>query len=413
MAAEPLAGKTEPDGFGVLGPLEVVRCGRAAPLGGPRQRAVLALLLLEANRVVSLDRLGQDVWGGDPPEGWVSTLQTYVFHLRQALEPNRVRGAAGGVLMTSGGGYLLRVDRDRLDAARFQDGFTAARTALCLWRGPVLADLADYAFTRPEAARLEELRLAAVEARIDADLALGRHDQLTGELERLADKHPLRERLHGQLMLALYRSGRQADALGAYQRARNLLTGELGIDPAEPLRRLHASILAHDPALDWNGGGQDPADGHRTGAGVLSLNGPAEKLFLAAAEPQPGAVTGSPYRGLAAFGEQDAGWFFGREAATTQVLDRMSRRLEGTGLLVVSGASGAGKSSLLRAGVLPRIREAGLPAAPGAASWPCVLFTPTRAPLDELALRVALLAGTDASAVRRGLETDPAGFALT
>jgi WD40 repeat protein len=126
-----------------------------------------------------------------------------------------------------------------------------------------------------------------------------------------------------------------------------------------------------------------------------------------------GAVTGSPYRGLAAFGEQDAALFFGREAATAQVLERMSQRLAGAGLLMVSGVSGAGKSSLLRAGVLPRIRAAGLAAAPGAASWPCVVFTPTRAPLEELALRVAVLAGTDASAVRRGLEADPAGFDLT
>jgi len=164
-------------------------------------------------------------------------------------------------------------------------------------------------------------------------------------------------------------------------------------------------------------------------AGALGLTGPAEELFVAAARgtvppaqvlapaenagPRPAAVTGCPYRGLAAFGEQDAGWFFGREAATGQVLGRMSRLLDGPGVLVVSGASGAGKSSLLRAGVLPRIREDGLAAAPGAAWWPCVVFTPTRAPLDELALRVAPLAGADASAVRRGLAADPAWFALT
>jgi WD40 repeat protein/transcriptional regulator with XRE-family HTH domain len=163
-------------------------------------------------------------------------------------------------------------------------------------------------------------------------------------------------------------------------------------------------------------------------AGALGLTGTAAKLFVAAARgnvpaaqvlaaadgarPWPGAVTGSPYRGLAAFGEQDAEFFFGREAATAQVLDRMSRLLAGTGLLVVSGVSGAGKSSLLRAGMLPRIRECGLAAAPGAASWPRVVFTPTHAPLDELALRVAVLAGTDASAVRHGLDTSPEGFAL-
>jgi WD40 repeat protein/transcriptional regulator with XRE-family HTH domain len=163
-------------------------------------------------------------------------------------------------------------------------------------------------------------------------------------------------------------------------------------------------------------------------AGALGLTGPAEELFVAAARgnvppaqvlaaagaagPRPGPVTGSPYRGLAVFGEQDAAFFFGREAAVGQVLEQMSRHVPGAGLLMVSGVSGAGKSSLLRAGVLPRIRAAGLAAAPGAASWPCLVFTPTRAPLDELALRVAVLAGTDASAVRRGLAADPAGFAL-
>ena len=273
-----------PDAFCVLGPLEVLRAGRPVPLGGPRQRAVLALLLLEANRVVSMDRLAEDLWGGHPPKGWVNTLQTYVFHLRQALEPGQPPGAARGVLVTSGRGYLLRVSREDLDAARFQDGFTAGRAALEagrhadaaqtlgraleLWRGPVLADLADYAFTRPEAARLGELRLAAVEARIDADLALGRHDALTAELEQLAGEHPLRERLHGQLMLALYRCGRQAEALATYRRVRELLADELGIDPGEPLRRLHASVLAQDPALDWNGGRQAPAEHHPPGVRV-------------------------------------------------------------------------------------------------------------------------------------------------
>ena len=421
MAVDTAIGETEPARFHILGPLEVVRSGCVVPLGGRRQRAVLALLLLEANRVVSFDRLAEDVWGGHPPPGSVTTLHSYAFRLRQALEPDRSRGVAGDVLVTKDRGYLLQVNREHLDAAMFEEAGTAGRaaleagrfteaaqtlrTALGLWRGPVLADLADYAFARPEAARLEELRLAAVEDRIDADLALGRHQALTGELERLAGEHPLRERLHGQLMLALYRCGRQADALAAYRRVRDLLAGELGIDPGEPLQRLHGSVLAHDPALDWKPGRPAPAEGHRAG--------PSASAASPSPQRPPRRSAGSPYRGLSVFGERDAGWFFGREAAAAALLDRMSRLLAGAGLLVVSGASGAGKSSLLRAGVLPRIWEAGLAAAPGAASWPCVLFTPTRAPLDELALRVAPLAGADAAAVRRGLAADPGGFALT
>jgi YVTN family beta-propeller protein len=278
MAVGTTIGESEPAQFRILGPLEVVRSGCVVPLGGRRQRAVLALLLLEANRVVSVDRLAEDVWGGHPPQGSVTTLQSYVFRLRRALEPDRLRGGAGEVLVTKDRGYLLRVNREHLDAAIFEEAGTAGRAALDagryteaaqrlrqaldLWRGPVLADLADYAFTRPEAARLEELRLAAVEDRIDADLALGRHQALTGELERLAGEYPLRERLHGQLMLALYRCGRQAEALAAYRRVRDLLAGELGIDPGEPLQCLHGSVLAHDPALDWHGARPAPTQGH-------------------------------------------------------------------------------------------------------------------------------------------------------
>ena len=212
--------------------------------------------------------------------------------------------------MTRNHGYLLRVDRGRLDATRFQDAFSAGRAALQagrhaeaagtlhqalgLWRSGVLADLADYAFTRPEAARLEELRLAATEARIDADLALGRHDALAAELEQLAAGHPVRERLHGQLMLALYRCGRQADALAAYRRVRDLLAGELGIDPGEPLRRLHASVLAQDPALDWHGDRQVAADGHPPDAGTPAVSpAPAPPPGRAAPgrEPDPARRT--------------------------------------------------------------------------------------------------------------------------
>jgi len=294
MAPDEASDPAEPDAFGILGPLEVLRSGRAVPLGGPRQRAVLAVLLLQPNRVVSADRLVEDVWAGHAPEASVTSLQTYVFHLRRALEPGRPRGGAPEVLATRDRGYLLQVSRERLDAAVFEDGLTAGLAALeagrhsqarerlgralDLWRGPVLADLSDYAFIQAEAARLEELRLAAWEGRIEADLALGRHDGLTAELERLVGDHPLRERLHGQLMLALYRCGRQAEALAAYRRVRDLLAAELGIDPGEQLRRLHASVLAHDPALDWNGSRPAPPEGRPAGTDSPAPRPPGLRL---------------------------------------------------------------------------------------------------------------------------------------
>jgi predicted ATPase/DNA-binding SARP family transcriptional activator len=262
MAVGTRIGKAGPAQFHILGPLEVVRSGCAVPLGGARQRAVLARLLLEANRLVSVDRLAEDVWDGHPPRGSVTTLHTYVFHLRRALEPDRSPGAAGDVLVTKDRGYLMRVNREHLDAVIFEDEATAGqaaleagrygeaaqtlRAALGLWRGPVLADLADYGFARPEAARLEELRLTAVEDRIEADLALGRHQALTGDLERLVGEYPLRERLHAQLMLALYRCGRQADALATYRRAREMLAAELGLEPGEELRALEQAVLRQE-----------------------------------------------------------------------------------------------------------------------------------------------------------------------
>ena len=366
MAAEPVAAETRFVEFGILGPLEVRRSGSAVPLGGPRQRAVLALLLLEANRIVSMDRLAEDVWGGDPPDGWARTLQTYVFHLRQALEPDRARGAAGGVLVTSGRGYLLRVDREHLDAELFQDGLTAGwaaldagryaeaaqtlRTALDLWRSPVLADLADYAFTRPEAARLEELRLAATEARIDADLALGRHDALTAELKQLVADHPLRERLHGQLMLALYRCGRQADALAAYRRVRDLLAGELGIDPGEPLRCLHASVLAQDPALDWNGGRPAPAEDHRPAA------------------PVPAPAPGSPGRRLAA--SRELAW--GRRRARRLLVIGSALAVAATACIVAVARPWAGEPAGLPADSVGLIDSAG-----GRSGGPVMVGSPT------------------------------------
>ena len=251
--------------FGLLGPLRVLRSGSALPLGGPRQRAVLALLLIEADKTVPLDRLVDEVWGDDPPDGAVTSLQTYVFHLRRALEPDRARGSPAEMLVTQGRGYLLRVDpattdagrfeesvrkgRVELDAGRYAEAGRTLRAALGLWRGAVLEDLGDYGFVRREAARLEDVRLSALEARIEADLALGRHAAVVGELEQLVATHPLRERLCAQLMLALYRSGRQAEALASYRRLRDRLADELGLDPDETVQRVHQAVLAHDRAV--------------------------------------------------------------------------------------------------------------------------------------------------------------------
>jgi YVTN family beta-propeller protein len=238
--------------FRILGPLEVGDDDRPVALGGPRQRALLAILLLHRGEVVSSDRIIDELWGDRPPATAAKTLQGYVSHLRKALGPD--------VLVTRGGGYQLvpeRVDADRFDAlvdeARDDDDARRARErlgeALALWRGEPLADLAYEPFAQGAVARLEEARLAALEDRIDADLALGRQRALVGELEALVNEHPNRERLLGQLMVALYRSGRQADALAAYRAGRRRLHEELALEPGPELRELERRILEHDPAL--------------------------------------------------------------------------------------------------------------------------------------------------------------------
>ncbi|MGH8974425.1 MAG: BTAD domain-containing putative transcriptional regulator, partial [Acidimicrobiia bacterium] len=253
--------------FRILGRLEVLDGGRELALGGHRQRAVLAILALSANRVVSVDRLIDDLWGEAPPARAVSTLHAYVSRLRHVLELGRPDGGPAEILVTRAPGYLLRVDAGDIDGARFEllsdeghaalaagDSGRAAAVlaqALALWRGGALADFAGEAFARPEIARLEERRLAALEGRMEAALALGRHPVVVGELEHLVAAHPLRERLHGLLMLALYRSGRQAEALRAYQNTRAFLGEELGIEPGPALRALEQAVILQDPELDW------------------------------------------------------------------------------------------------------------------------------------------------------------------
>lgn len=236
-------------------------------LGGPKQRVVLAHLILNANHVVTADRLIDAIWGDEPPDTARNTLQTYIRHLRKGLGAQRIQHRSAG--------YALIADSGAVDVHRFQSlvanaqrlvsedlpGASAAlREALGLWRGPALDDLADRESLRPEIIRLEELRMAALEERIAADLALGCHRDLVAELEALIVRHPYRERLRGQLMTALYRSGRQSDALSAYREARDALTDELGIDPSPELRRLQEQILMQDRALELGG---TPLRGYR------------------------------------------------------------------------------------------------------------------------------------------------------
>jgi DNA-binding SARP family transcriptional activator len=245
--------------FRVLGPVEVRAEGRPLALAGTRQRALLAVLLLNAGEPVSRDRVIADLWGERPPDGAVKTVQAVVSRLRRAL------GGEASRLVTSAAGYRLRVEPDELDLSRFErlcaEGRRALaagryeraaarmRAALDEWHGPPLADLALEPFAPPEVARLEDLRGAAVEDRIEADLAIGRGAELVGELEGLVAAEPLRERLRGQLMLALYRAGRQGEALDAYRDAVRTLDVELGLQPGPELERLQKAILAHDPAL--------------------------------------------------------------------------------------------------------------------------------------------------------------------
>jgi DNA-binding SARP family transcriptional activator len=300
--------------FRILGPLEVVGDAGELELGGKRQRTLLALLLLHANQVVPAWRLIELVWDEDRPADSAKALQVLVSRLRRALAPV-------DVLQTRPGGYLLQVDAESFDLARFEalaatgrrllaarDASAARRAlsdALALWRGPALADLASEPFARPETTRLEELHLDATENRIEADLMLGAHAQLVGELETLVGRNPVRERLRAQQMLALYRCGRQAEALQAYRDARRALVDELGIEPGKRLQELEQAILRQDAALD--------------------LASPA------AAVPRPGRLA--------------AGIIVGRERELEELSAALEDASAGRGrLFLISGESGVGKT---------------------------------------------------------------------
>jgi WD40 repeat protein/DNA-binding SARP family transcriptional activator len=350
--------------FRILGPLEVLEAGRVVRLGEGRQRALLALLLLRSNQVVSSERLVEDLWDDEPAATAPKMLQKYVSQLRTTLDD---RGAVDAQrLVTRGQGYLLRVEPDELDATLFErrlaegrraraagrpEAADILRGAIGLWRGPTLEEFAGHPFARADIARLDEMRVAAIEERISADLDLGRHADVIGELETLVETQPLRERLRGQLMLALYRSDRQAEALQVYRDTHRMFGDELGLDPSPELQRLEHAILAHDPSLDW------------TGAAPIAVADAAT----------PGEP---PYRGLEYFDVGDAALFFGRERLTARLVERIRR----TRLLAVVGASGSGKSSLVRAGLIA--------ASNGGTSANCrgYVITPTAHPLEALAL---------------------------
>jgi DNA-binding SARP family transcriptional activator len=280
--------------FRILGPLDVVDQGRAVNLPGAKHRALLAMLVLHANEVVSTERLIEALWEEQPPQGAQKTLQVYVSQLRKALGKDRVQ--------TKPPGYALRVGDRELDLARLRRLAEAGRLkeALALWRGPPLAEFSYERFAQGEIARLEELRLAILEQRIEQDLAAGHHVELVAELGVLVREHPLREQLRAQLMLALYRSGRQAEALAAYREARRVLVDELGIEPGRSLRELEQAILGQDPRLD-----------------------------------------------LAPTGDESRGAFVGREAELNELRGGLDAAAGGRGRLVlVAGEPGAGKSRL-------------------------------------------------------------------
>ena len=300
--------------FRVLGPLEVYEGDRRVMLGGPKPRSLLATLVLRRGEVVPAEQLIEHLYGTAPPAKATKSIHAHVSRLRKALGDNRLR--------TAGGGYALEISPGELDVDKFEklvdrgrqaladnDPAAAASTfrqALALWRGPPFADFRYDEFAQPEIARLEELRLGVVEDRIDADLALGRHSDLVSELEAIVAEHPLRERPRAQLMLALYRSGRQAEALEAYADARRILTDELGLDPGDELRTLQRAILEHHPSLT-----------------------------------APGAATTSDDRVRA------RGDFVGRSAELARLREALDDALAGRGRLVlISGEPGIGKSSL-------------------------------------------------------------------
>jgi DNA-binding SARP family transcriptional activator len=310
--------------FRILGSLEVLDDGREIALPGTKPRALLALLLLHANETLTADRIIDELWGERPPAAPGKTLQMHISRLRKALGGDDGAGPAGSIA-TRERGYRLEIDPEQLDSHRFealvaqgraelaadrpQSAVASLEAALALWQGEPLADLAYEAFAQAEIARLEDLRIAALEQLMEAKLALGRHVEVVEQLEPLIGEHPYREGLRAQLMLALYRSDRQADALQAYQDARRILVEELGIEPGERLRALERDILAQESGLV-----------------LVTPEEPIERV----------AAPKTPHR-----------TFVGRERELAELVASLDAALAGSGRLVlIAGEPGIGKSRL-------------------------------------------------------------------
>ena len=364
--------------FHVLGPLQATRGQVLLPLGGERQRALLALLLTRAGRPLGTEELVELLFDSARVGHAPNAVHAAVSRLRRTL-----RGPGGAPVATRAGGYVLEHAGEQLDSARFErllgegrmlmssgapdDALSTLTKALELWRGPAFADLARFDFLAAEARRLDELRLLATIERIEAGLALGRHDELVPEIEQLVLAHPLQERVRGQLMLALYRSGRQAEALEVYRDTSRLLRVELGLEPSAQLRELEVMVLRHDASLH--------ADAGAKGGRSLGAHGTLRAGPPATVEESPANVC--PFKGLAFFESSDAQYFCGRERLVSELVAHLA---EST-LVGIIGPSGIGKSSLLRAGVMEALASGALPRSH---QWRQVLLRPGAHPVEEL-----------------------------
>jgi DNA-binding SARP family transcriptional activator len=356
--------------FRILGALEAGANGTLAELGPPKQRALLAILLMHVGEIVPTERLIDLLWGERPPRTAAHSVQIYVSELRKALEPF----AGGRLIATRPPGYQLDTEPQSIDAREFErlvedgtrklqsgdraGGAAALRSALALWRGPALSDFTYEEFAQPYIRRLHDLHLDAIEELVDAELESGRTTEVLSLLDSAIREDPLRERSRELLMLALYRSGRHAEALRTYQRLRSLLDEELGLEPSPPLQRMQERILLHDPSL----------------------------------LPEPDMAPSSsgsrnPYKGLRPFAEEDAADFFGREALVERLIGLLG---DGQRLIALVGPSGSGKSSILAAGLIARLKAGAIP---GSEQWLVAPFVPGAHPLEQVEAVVSKAGG--------------------